>query len=156
MKNQLGKAIRIAAESHEDKTDMGGKAYILHPIRIMLRLRTEDEELMIMAIMHDVMEDDPEWTLERLMREGFSERVIQGLMCLTHYKEDSYESYIRKVSTNADATRVKIEDLRDNSDITRLKGLRDKDFKRIEQYHRAFVFLTQSQKTNTLVYGNDY
>lgn len=29
--------------------------------------------------------------------------------------------YVKRVATNRDAARVKLEDLRDNSDITRLK-----------------------------------
>ena len=43
---------------------------------------------------------------------------------------------------NPDAKRVKREDLRDNSDITRLKGLRKKDFDRLEKYSKAFIYLS--------------
>lgn len=152
MTNYLAKAIRIAASAHENQTDKGGNAYILHPIRIMQRLRSTDEELMQIAILHDVAEDT-EWTLEQLELEGFSQRVIAALELLSHRKEDTYEAYIKKISSNIDAIRVKIEDLRDNSDITRLKGLRKKDFERIEKYNRAFVFLTEAVKYHTIVYG---
>lgn len=144
--SKLGHAIAIAATSHKDLRDKGGNAYILHPIRIMMRLRTSDEDLMIMAIMHDVIEDDPEWTLERLKEEGFSQRVIDGLRVLTHLKEDSYEDYIRKVGTNADAIRVKLEDLRDNSDLSRLKGITQKDFDRVIKYQKAYTYLKGVQK----------
>jgi (p)ppGpp synthase/HD superfamily hydrolase len=149
----LGKAIRIAAQSHEKQTDRGGNAYILHPIRIMMRLRTTDEEIMSMAILHDVIEDDPEWTIERLRAEGFSERVCAGLQCLTHPKDEPYEEYIKRIATNADAVDVKLEDIRDNSDITRLKGLRQKDFERIEKYHRAYLFLLKVKAARLEVYG---
>ena len=93
MKTMLGKAISIAAQVHENQTDMGGNAYILHPIRIMQRLRTKDEELMAIAILHDVVEDSEEWTLERLESEGMSPRVLAALSCLTHPKSESYEDY---------------------------------------------------------------
>jgi len=137
----LGKAILIASTVHASQKDKGGNAYILHPIRIMMRLRTTDDELMQIAILHDVVEDSKEWDIEKLAAEGFSYRVLTALDLLTHNSEDSYQDYIKNISTNADAIRVKIEDLRDNSDITRLKGLKEKDFKRMEKYHRAFQFL---------------
>lgn len=140
----LGKAIAIASKVHETQKDKGGKAYILHPIRIMMRLRTSDEELMQIAVLHDVVEDSPEWSISRLRLEGFSERVLAALELLTHEPGDSYEDYVKKIATNFDATRVKIEDIRDNSDVTRLKGLREKDFKRMEKYHRAYLFLRKT------------
>lgn len=139
-KNMLGRAIAIASEAHVDVVDRGGKPYILHPIRIMMRLRTSDEELMSMAILHDVVEDS-DWTFDKLRAEGFSERVIKGLICLTHIDGESYEDYIERIGTNIDAIEVKMEDLRDNSDITRLKGLSDKDLLRTRKYHRSFLRL---------------
>jgi len=149
----LGRAIAIAATSHQKVTDRGGNAYILHPIRIMMRLRTDDEDLMMMAIMHDVLEDDANWNFDKLKEEGFSDRVIAGLKVLTHEKGDSYEDYIRKIATNDDAIRVKLEDLKDNSDLSRLKGLTQKDFERMIKYQKAFKFLKEVQKTNKTIYG---
>lgn len=143
----LGKAIAIASKVHETQRDKGGHAYILHPIRVMMRLRTDDEDLMTIAILHDVVEDSKDWTLEKLRREGFSERVLAALDLLTHRPDESYEAYVKKIATNRDATRIKLEDLRDNSDITRLKGLRQKDFQRMEKYHRAFLFLRTTLET---------
>ena len=149
----LGNAIAIAAYSHRDIRDKGGNAYILHPIRIMMRLRTSDEELMIMAIMHDVLEDDNAWTVERLKEEGFSQRVINALTLLTHVKSDTYEEYIRKISINDDAIRVKLEDLKDNSDLSRLKGVTQKDFDRVVKYQKAYRFLTSVQKAKEVSYS---
>lgn len=150
--SMLGTALRIAASVHEKQTDRGGNAYLLHPIRIMLRLRTNDEELMAMAILHDVVEDS-KWTLDMLRGEGISERALDALEALTHPEEEPYEEYIKRVSTNVDAVRIKLEDLRDNSDITRLKGLRKKDFERIEKYHRAYMYLDKIHKAQGEVYG---
>lgn len=140
----LGKAIAIASEVHEHQKDKGGNAYILHPIRIMMRLRTDDEELMQIAILHDVLEDDKSWSIRQLQHRGFSSRVTDALELLTHDPKVEYQQYIQMVATNCDATRVKKEDLRDNSDITRLKGIREKDFKRMEKYHRAYLFLKKT------------
>lgn len=149
----LGTAIRIASTIHEKQTDRGGNAYILHPIRIMLRLRTHDEELMAIAILHDTLEDS-DWTAEMLRQEGMTDRVLEALECLTHKdKSEAYEDYIKRISTNADAVRIKLEDLRDNSDITRLKGLRKQDIERMEKYHRAYLFLTKVSGAFQEAYG---
>lgn len=143
----LSKAIAIAAAAHQNATDRGGKAYILHPLRVMMRLRTEDDELMQIAVLHDVVEDSPTVTLNTLITDNFSARVIRALRLLTHDKTEPYDEYIRRVASSRDAALVKLEDLRDNADITRLKGLREKDFERIEKYHRAFVYLRDSLAT---------
>lgn len=132
--------MRIASQVHEKQKDKGGNSYILHPIRIAMRLRTIDEELMQIAILHDVIEDS-NVTIDFLEKEGFSDRVLVALDLLTHKPTDSYKEYIEKISKNADAIKIKLEDLRDNSDITRLKGLSVEDFKRMEKYHRSYVFL---------------
>ena len=138
----LGRAISIAADVHKDQKDKGGNAYILHPIRLMMRLRTTDEELMCIAILHDCVEDsEGSVTLGTLKAGGFPTRVLSALSLLTHEASEPYDAYVRRISTNKDAARVKLEDLRDNSDITRLKGLRAKDLERVEKYHRAFLFL---------------
>lgn len=143
----FGIAAAIAAEIHVDQFDKGGKAYILHVMRVALRLRTTDDELMCIAIMHDVLEDGKgKVTIESLKEKGFSDRVIEALKLLTHDKDVDYMEYVEKISKNYDALRVKMEDLKDNSDITRLKGLREKDFQRMEKYARAYAFLQNVRK----------
>jgi (p)ppGpp synthase/HD superfamily hydrolase len=141
----LAKAIDIASKAHLKQTDKAGKAYILHPLRLMFRLRTDDEELMQIAVLHDVIEDS-DWTLGELLDEGFTSRVISALQCLTHLPHEPYEDYIERIGNNIDAIYVKKEDLRDNSDITRLKGVTEKDLLRMQKYHKAFVRLTELEK----------
>lgn len=138
--SSFGKAMFIAAREHMNVRDKGGHAYILHPMRIAMRLRTTDEELMSVAILHDVIEDS-KLTFEDLKEEGFSERVISALRLLTHQKGVSYDDYINNMRGNLDALRIKREDLRDNTDITRLRGLTDKDFERMKKYQRNFVLV---------------
>lgn len=136
------KALLIASQAHLGQRDKGGKAYILHPLRIAMRLRTDDEELMCIAILHDAVEDS-DLTFADLEREGFSDRVVSALRLLTHTDGQSYDDYIDAMKGNRDALRIKREDLRDNSDITRLKGLRKKDFRRMEKYVRAFAMINE-------------
>ena len=142
----LGKAIALAAQSFENVKDKGGQPYILHCLRVMDNLHTDDEELKCIAILHDVPEDDSrdaEVVLRELRLLGFSERIIKALDLLTHRKGVPYDDYIKAISFNADATKVKLADLKDNSDITRLKGLTKKDFDRMEKYHRSYMYLSK-------------
>lgn len=141
MKNVLASAIALAATAHENQIDKGGKAYILHPIRMMMRLRTNDEELMAIAVLHDVIEDS-NTNCRDLMEMGYSVRIIAGVDALTRKDDETYDQFIKRCAQNRDAKVVKREDLRDNSDITRLKGLRQKDFERLEKYSRAFIYLS--------------
>lgn len=144
MSNMLGIAIAIASEAFKDKTDKGGQPYILHCLRVMNGVNQKDSELMQIAVLHDLFEDTS-YTEEDLNKLGFSDRVVHGIFTLTHKVADntSYEDYIKLISNNKDAVAVKLSDLVDNSNITRLKGLRKKDFERMEKYNKAFVYLSE-------------
>lgn len=133
----LAKAIQFASEKHLNQIDKGGHPYILHPLRIMMRLRTSDEELMAIAVLHDVMEDCGVTTSD-LADIGMPWRVIEGVNYLTMKPGQTYESYIESLRGFLDALLVKREDLRDNSDITRLKGVSEKDILRMQKYMLAF------------------
>jgi (p)ppGpp synthase/HD superfamily hydrolase len=139
----LGKAIALAAQSFENSKDKGGQPYILHCLRVMNNLHTDDEELKIIAVLHDVCEDIKELGIRELQMLGFSNRVLKALDLLTHRKDVSYDDYIKAISFNNDARLVKLADLKDNSDITRLKGLRKADFDRMEKYHRSYMYLSK-------------
>lgn len=140
----LNSAVQQATIAHEGQLDKGGHAYILHPLRIMYRLRTPDEELMSIAVLHDSIEDSAgKVTIESLSSLGAPYRVLKALELLTHDPAVDYMDYIKKIQSNPDAVRVKLEDLRDNSDITRLKGLRQKDFDRLARYSIAYRHLIQ-------------
>lgn len=141
----LARGIAIASDAHLNQLDMGGNPYILHPLRIMNNLKSYGFEVMAIGVMHDVLEDSS-YTTDDLLNEGFSARVVNTLTLLTHMGDQSYEDYILGISKNLDAILVKLEDIKDNSDITRLKGLRAKDFDRIKKYHTAYTFLQGALK----------
>lgn len=146
-KEWLGKAITLATEVHSNQVDKGGMPYILHPLHLMNQCMF-DLELAMIAVMHDVVEDS-DTTFDQLRSMGFTNRVVDALELLTHEEGDSYEDYINKICTNYDAIRVKRKDLEHNSDITRLKGLRPKDFTRMEKYHKAFTKLGKAKNKFT-------
>lgn len=137
----LSKMISLATERHAGQFDKGGRPYILHPLTVMHRLRTDDEELQCIAVGHDLLEDTFTTAYE-LRKMGFSERVVNGIDALTKREQQSQDDYRQRVKTNPDASRVKIEDLRHNSDIRRLKGVTEKDVARMVRYHEFYLELT--------------
>lgn len=140
MKNMLGRAIEIAATAHAGQVDKGGKPYILHPLWVMDRVRHLGEDYMIVAVLHDVIEDSS-WTAKQLLEEGFDAEIVFSLSLLTHDKNVEYDTYIKHIALNSFAKAVKLRDLEHNTKVTRLKGLRKKDFDRLEKYHRAYTYL---------------
>jgi hypothetical protein len=138
----LAIAIAVAAEAFRDTRDKAGEPYILHCLRVMNNLHTRDKELQSIAILHDVIEDT-DITLDQLKTLGFSDRVITAVGLLTNDRTTDYKTYIRRIAANADARIVKLADLKDNSDITRLKGLTQSDFDRMKKYHVAFMYLME-------------
>jgi (p)ppGpp synthase/HD superfamily hydrolase len=140
MENMLGRAIEIAATAHAGQVDKGGKPYILHPLWVMDRVRHLGEDYMIVAVLHDVIEDS-DWTTKQLLEEGFDPEIVYSLDTLTHKKGIDYDLYIKVIALNPMAKAVKLRDLEHNTKVTRLKGLRKKDFDRLEKYHRAYTYL---------------
>jgi (p)ppGpp synthase/HD superfamily hydrolase len=134
----LGKMLVIATNAHSGQYDRGGNPYILHPLKVMHYLKSEDEELQCIALGHDVIEDT-DVSYQQLVAEGFTERIIQGIRTLTKLPGETYDEYKVRVMENVDAMKVKLADLRHNSDIRRLKGVTEKDLARIEKYHRFYL-----------------
>jgi len=132
----LERAIEIAISAHKGKKDKAGADYILHPLRVMARGKNDMEK--ICGVLHDVVEDS-EWSFEMLQNEGFSEEIVSALRCITkESEEEEYETYINRVAQNPTAIRVKINDLLDNMEITRLKHLNEDDLKRLNKYLKAY------------------
>lgn len=137
---QLAKAIALAADRHKDQFDKGGKPYILHVLKVMHYTKSEDLEVLQIAVLHDVVEDT-DVTYADLRSMGFSERVIAGIRALTKIKGQTHDEYLAGILANCDAIVVKMADLRHNSDIRRLKGVTEKDVKRVVKYHNMWVML---------------
>lgn len=137
----LQRAIEIAVEAHRTQFDKAGAPYILHPLRVMFSVEIEDER--IVAVLHDVVEDGPGWTFERLENEGFSASVVEALRLVTKRPEDEggdeevYLRFVRRTLTNAVARRVKIADIRDNLNAARFKELTERDRLRMNRYLAA-------------------
>ena len=136
----LDRAIELAKQHHEGQTDKAGKLYIEHPLRVMNQVESEEEK--IVAVLHDIVEDT-EISLDDLRSEGFSEEVVSAVECLTKQDGENYDLYIERISFNPLAVKIKLADLEDNRDLTRLPEVTDKDLERIEKYDKALEKLTR-------------
>ena len=133
------KAIIIAYNAHINQKDRSGLPYILHPIHLAEQMDTEEE--CIVALLHDVVEDT-EVTFKELEKD-FSKTIIDALKLLTHDKETDYFEYIEKIKTNPLAKKVKLADLKHNSDETRLENITEKDITRNKKYVKAIKILSK-------------
>jgi (p)ppGpp synthase/HD superfamily hydrolase len=137
----LEKAIRIASNAHYGQRDKAGKPYIFHPLRVMEKCTSIDEK--IVAILHDIIEDTG-ITSDNLILDGFPPYIVEAVQSLTRAESESYEEFIQRVSLNPLATKVKIADLQDNLDLSRLDRIIDSDFNRIDKYIKSLAYLNKS------------
>jgi (p)ppGpp synthase/HD superfamily hydrolase len=140
----LEKAIELAARYHAGQKDKQGQPYILHPLRLMLRV--EGEEARIVAVLHDTLEDTS-LTEADLRREGFSESIIQAVLAVTHRAGEPYADYVVRCKALESARRAKLADLEDNSRLDRCilrAGSTGRDFARLHRYFLSYKFLTDA------------
>ena len=138
MTQTLERAIAIAATAHTGQVDKGGAPYILHPLKVMVRMTTLEER--IVAVLHDVVEDCGV-SLNDLREEGFSEEVLSAIESVTKVPGESYEDFVDRAAQNPIGRAVKLADLEENSDISRIASPGWEDLERIEKYRRAIARL---------------
>ena len=134
---QLETALKIAVEAHYGQRDKGGRPYICHPLRVAAGCSGKAK---VAALLHDTVEDTSV-TFEQLAELGIDEEILAAVRLLTHDKSVPYLDYVRQVKENPIAREVKLSDLRDNMDISRLGSLTDEDLERLRKYHEAYTIL---------------
>lgn len=141
---QTKKAMQIAYDAHEGQLDKGGVPYVFHPWHLAEQM--DDELSTIVALLHDVVEDT-DWTMEQLAAEGFSAEVLEVLGLLTHPKGQPYMEYVAGLQHNPVAVKIKLADLRHNSEFTRLSAVTADQQARLERkYAPAFALLEGKEK----------
>jgi (p)ppGpp synthase/HD superfamily hydrolase len=138
-KPALEDAIILAAGAHRGQVDKAGGPYILHPLRVMLRLG--DEAGRIAAVLHDVLEDTA-ITLGDLRQAGYGEEVLQALEALSRREGEEYADFIERAARNPLARRVKLADLADNLDAARLPEITERSHERLVRYSAAWERLS--------------
>lgn len=139
------RAIALAATVHAGQRDKAGAPYILHPLRMMMKMKTTETQMA--AVLHDVVEDCGV-TPMLLRYEGFPETVVEAVGALTKRvidgEEEPYETFIRRAALNPIARLVKLADLEDNMDLSRIAKPTEKDHLRIQKYAAAKVIIEES------------
>ncbi|MEN9917765.1 MAG: hypothetical protein RL662_201 [Bacteroidota bacterium] len=138
MEEVLEKAIRIAVNAHVGQKDKTGTPYILHSLNVMHAVDTLDAK--VVAILHDVVEHSSV-TFEDLINEGIPKHLVITLRLFRHEENVSYEDYILRLSENPLAVKVKVADMKDNMDISKLKEITDEDIERLKRYVINYKFL---------------
>lgn len=139
----LSKMLLLVTQRFDGKFDKSGQPYVLHLLKVMHYCKTDDEELMCGALGHDLVEDT-NTTYQELRDMGFPSRVIKIIRNMTKVPGETEGDYLDRLMSDKDSIVVKLADLRHNSDIRRLKGLTEKDFGRMQKYHRMFLTLTEA------------
>lgn len=134
---RLSAAIHYATIMHADQFDKGGKPYILHCLKVMHYTKSEDEDVLCAAVLHDVVEDT-DATYKDLYFIGMTANVVDAVHALTKHRGQTYDEYKAAVKANAIARIVKMADLRHNSDLRRLKGVTEKDVARVAKYMQFY------------------
>lgn len=131
-------AMNLCYQAHFGQLDKSGLPYIMHPLHVAEQM--DDEASTITALLHDVLEDTA-YTVSDLHEADFASEIIEALLLLTHDPSIPYMDYIQKLSVNPLARKVKIADLKHNSDITRLNTVTLHDRERLDKYKKALQFL---------------
>lgn len=129
----------------EDKYDKGGNPYITHLLSVQKRFTDRygcmDYDCVVACLLHDILEDTDTTEQELLDVEYVTERAVELVKILTRRKDETYMEYIRRVGVVEAARRIKVCDLEDNMDITRLSSFSIEDFSLLKRYWDAWNFL---------------
>ncbi|MCH7378364.1 MULTISPECIES: HD domain-containing protein [Acinetobacter] len=134
----LEQAIAFAAKQHSGQVDKANAPYILHPLRVMLNVPSMDHK--IIAVLHDVLEDT-ETSIEDLQALGFQAHIIDAIVALTKQDGESRIEAAQRTVQNPLARVVKLADITDNMDLSRIPSPTAKDFERMEQYQQVRAIL---------------
>jgi GTP diphosphokinase / guanosine-3',5'-bis(diphosphate) 3'-diphosphatase len=134
----LERAIEIAAKAHSGQVDKAGQPYVLHPLRVMLSVGAVQERMA--AVLHDVVEDTS-ITLSDLAREGFPSEVIAAVEALTKLPGESRLDAAHRAAADAIARVVKLADVTDNMDLSRIAKPSEKDVARLKEYEQVRLVL---------------
>lgn len=137
----LEQAISLAAQQHEGQVDKANAPYILHPLRVMLNVPTIEHK--IVAVLHDILEDT-ETTIEDLYQFGFQEHIIDAIVALTKKQGETRLEAAQRARLNPIARVVKLADINDNMDLSRIQSPTVKDFERLKEYQQVRDLLLQN------------
>ena len=138
MLSQDVKTARAWAERlHQGQVDKSGKPYIGHPARVAGRLQSPEAQ--VVGWLHDTVEDTG-LSLSEVEKE-FGSETAAAVDAVSRRAGEDWDAYLLRVKKNPIARQVKISDLIDNSNLSRLETISLRDIERQAKYNRALKFL---------------
>ena len=139
----LERAKELAKKYHKGQKDLAGTNYFLHVQAVGEMGKTQEEK--IVGYLHDIVEDTS-MTTNGLLGLGFTPEIVRAIDAITRREDESWNAYIRRVGENPLATKVKINDLTHNSDLSRIASPSEKDFDRVRTYQQAITKLRKKME----------
>ena len=139
--DRLIDAILSATFAHEKQKDKGGKFYILHPLRVMLSMSTEEE--MIVAVLHDTLEDTSVTELD--IEAHFGTEILQAVKSVSRDEGETYFEFIHRAKQNPIGKQVKIQDILDNMRPERVACLPEAERGIVKRYEKALKILRDEE-----------
>lgn len=132
MINITEQAFELVEQLFEGKVDKGGAPYINHLTRVSSAVKSKTEKTV--ALLHDVIEDT-DTTRKDLIEMGFPIEVVEAVEILSRKKDETYNDFIERIkfSKNKIAITVKLADLEDNMDLSRISNPTQKDINRVKK-----------------------
>lgn len=144
-KSEMERAIKIALCTHEGQVDLAKRPYILHPLWVMSQMESETEK--IVAVLHDVVEDNSNLTIKDLRKKEFSPVVVEAIYALTRQNDEKYGDYVQRIKKNPLARKVKLADLEHNLDMNRIPShSREQYTSLMKRYRKAHTVLMSTNE----------
>ena len=131
----------LATKAHEGQTDKAGLPYITHPERVALRM--ESPELQVIGWLHDTVEDTTLTVKD--IAERFGPETAAAVDAISRRDGEKWSDYLDRVAANPMARQVKISDLIDNSNLSRIPHVTLKDVERQKKYNKALKKLLEKE-----------
>lgn len=130
--NLIYKALEIVTVLFENDVDKGGLPYMLHLLYVYRHVSTIHEK--VVALLHDTIEDK-DVSKDDLIEVGFPEKIVEDVILLTRVKPMDYNDYIERLIKNGsrEALDVKLVDLENNMDLSRITNPTVKDVDRVKK-----------------------
>lgn len=138
---QVAMARALAHIAHRGQVDKAGEPYIEHPTRVVGLLVNPTNKEIAVAWLHDVLEDS-DMTPEDLHEAGIDGAVIASVVTLTRVSGQTPFDYYDPIRYDYIARRVKLADIKDNTNVERLARLDDATIARlVKKYAKALAML---------------
>ena len=130
--NLVYKALELVSILFKHDKDKGGHPYYMHILYVYRHVDTIDQK--VIGLLHDIIEDKS-IKEDELINIGFPKNIVDDIKILSRKRGSDYKAYIDNIVKNGsyNALCVKLADLRNNIDLSRIKNPTPEDYDRVEK-----------------------